>query len=73
MPVLRGVQGRCGGGGVAGVVVGLRLPAVIQPVMLPYSAADGSRAAGCEAAALLSAYSGGDAWLSKLAGRKPIS
>ena len=30
MPVLRGVQGRCGGGAAAGVVVGLRLPAVIQ-------------------------------------------
>ena len=73
MPVLRGVQGRCGGGAAAGVVVGLRLPAVIQPAMLPYSAADGSRAAGCEAAALLSAYSGGDAWLSKSAGRQPIS
>ena len=38
MPVLRGVQGRCGdgycGGGVVGAVVGLRLPAVIQPTML---------------------------------------
>ena len=73
MPVLRGVQGRCGGGGVAGVVVGLLLPAVIQPAMLPSSAANGSRAAGCEAVALLSAYSGGDACLSKLAGRKLIS
>lgn len=73
MPVLRGVQGRCGGGGVAGVVVGLLLPAVIQPAMLPSSAADGSRAAGCEAAALLSACSGCSIRLSKLAGRKPIS
>ena len=67
-------SGRRSGGGVAGVVVGLLLPAVIQPAMLPSSAADGSRAAGCEAAALLSACSGCSIIrLSKLAGRKPIS